>query len=48
MIEWKKQCLTLMKVEKIHDGLKTCNMMEVEAGNKLIEFGNTRETRGYI
>ena len=25
--------------KKIHDGLKAGNMMEVEVGNKLIEFG---------
>ena len=29
--------------KKIHDGLKAGNMMEVEAGNKLIEFGRQKQ-----
>ena len=44
MIQWEKQCLTLMKVEKIHDGLKAGNMMEVGEGNKLIEFGRQKQS----
>ena len=30
--------------KKIHDGLKACNMMEVNAGNKLIEFGRQKQS----
>ena len=30
--------------EKMHDGLKEDNMVEVEAGNKLIEFGRQKQS----
>ena len=30
--------------KKIHDGLKAGNMVEVEAGNKLKEFGWQKES----
>ena len=29
---------------KIHDGIKAGNVMEVEAGNKLIEFGRQKQS----
>ena len=30
--------------KKIHDGLKAGNIMEVETGNKLIEFGRQKQS----
>ena len=45
MIQWEKQCVTLMKVErKYMMDSKQVNMMEVEAGKKLIEFGRQRKS----
>ena len=33
--------------KKMHDGLKAGNMMEVEAGNKLIEFGRQKQSEAW-
>ena len=44
-MQWEKQCLSLMKVEKMHDGLKAGNIIEVEAGNKLIKFGRQKQSK---
>ena len=33
--------------EKIKNALKVQDMMEVEAGNKLVEFGKEKQNRGY-
>ena len=50
MMQWEKQGLALMKVERKYDGLKAGNMMDVEAGNKFIEFGRQKqsETHGRL
>ena len=34
--------------KKIHNGLKAGNMMEVGAGNKLIEFGRQKKSEAHL